>query len=149
MPIALVVFIMLVSGCISAQTGPEINTSAGTLIITDVEFVNSFPPGCTLEPGCEYPLDGYTILVIWTERKDGGNIEEISNMLVEETVPFISEKPGYLYVSGSDGSVTNLARVHTQSDSSDSKFALVFAPPVSAHDFKLFWPGNEAIDIGK
>jgi|GEM_PF-4350887 len=143
-----IVLILLVSGCSSSQPEQELKTSSGTLVITDVEFVDSFPPGCTIEPGCEYPIGDHRILVIWTERKDGGNLEEISDKLMEEVLPYINEKQGNLYVIASDGSQTNLERVHEQYEKSNSRFALVFAPPASANDFRLFWPGNPAISLG-
>jgi hypothetical protein len=146
--IVVVVAALLVGGCISSQPKSELKTSAGTLVITDVEFVDSFPPGCTIEPGCEYPTDYHKILVVWIERKDGGNLEEVSDKLMEEVSPFINGKSDGLYVTASDGSQTNLLRVHEQYEKSNSRFALVFAPPASANDFRLFWPGNPAIDLG-
>ena len=143
---------MLVSGCISAQTGqeiktgPEIKTSAGTLVITGVEFLDSFPPGCTQGPLCNHPKDGYTLLVIWSERKDGGSIEEISDELMGEMMQYLSDSSS-LYVTSNGGSVTGLALVQAPSESIGYRFALVFTLPESAHDLKLFWPGNEVIDL--
>jgi len=134
------------TGPSATQPRPELETSAGTMVIAEVELTDCFPPGCSSGPTCNQAKEGQQILIVWLERPDGGSVEEISDELFGGMISLLGEN-SEAYVTASDGSRAGLAIAHVSDD--DNRFALVFAPPASAHDFQLSWPDNPTIDLGE
>ena len=85
------------------------------------------------------------MLILWLEREDGGDIDEIRDELFGETLPFLTGGADKAYVVARDGTRTGLAIAHVK----DSRFALVFVPPDTSKGFKLIWPNNPEIDLGE
>jgi hypothetical protein len=118
-----------------------IKTPSGSLVIKDVQFTDSFPPGCSTEPlplgGCTQAKEGYQVLIVWLERTDGGDptaiADEIQSRILET------------YVIAGDGFQKN----GFAGGLLPSGLAVAFIVPASAQDFKLFWPDNPAIDLEK
>jgi hypothetical protein len=129
-----------------APAQPQIETSASTLVIAEVELANRFPPGCSFGPTCNQAKEGYQVLIVWLERPDGEDIREISDELFGETLPYLTSD-SKAYVTASDGSKGGLGITHVDDD--NNRFALVFGATDSGRDFTLTWPGNPPIDLGK
>lgn len=114
-----------------------IKTSLGDLKIVKVELSDRFPPGCSNPPklGCEGVQKGYQILLVWLESASGNPkiFDDLFKAYIEA------------YVTADDGSTTKLARTGFV----DQKPFILFTPPDTAHNFKLFWPDNPAIELGK
>lgn len=134
------------TGPSATQPRPELETSAGTMVIAEVALADRFPPGCSSGPTCKRAQEGHQILIVWLERPDGGSIGEVSGKLFGETLSLLNDD-SEAYVTASDGSQAGLAIAHVSDD--DDRFALVFVPPDSAHGFQLTWPDNPTIDLGE
>jgi len=111
---------------------PEITTSAGTLVITKVRLADSVEcPG----PRCVRAKPGYRILIIWMERKNGGDIIALANSISLKSA----------YVGEEDGSQMSAFRSHL--NVSPPWIYLAFAVKDNGRDFKLMLPSNPAIDL--
>ncbi len=134
------------AGSTTSQSRPELETAAGTMVIAEIEMASSFPPGCSTGLDCQRAKSGHQILIVWLEKPDGGSISDIRDALFVEALPLLNDD-SEAYVTGSDGSQAGLAIAHVSDDG--NRFALVFVPPDSAHDFQLTWPDNQTIDLGQ
>jgi len=148
--IVVMIVTIILSACQSeasrtTDSHPKLKMSAATLVIVDVEFSDRFPPSCSSGPTCQKAKKGNKILIVWLEREDGGDINEISEKLFGEVIPFLTGSTDKAYVIDNDGIKTGLAVANV----TGSRYALVFAPPDSAQGFKLIWPNNLEIDLRK
>lgn len=114
---------------------PEINTSAGKLLITKVRFADSVPPGCT-SPSytCIMAEPGYRILIVRMKSGSGENIETLSNGISRE-----------VYVASDNGSQTKWFQ--QQMNISPPWVFLAFAVKDSERNFKMVWPNNPPIAL--
>lgn len=114
---------------------PVISTNAGRLQVDGVQVTDRFPPGCVVNtPFCDTPNPGYEILVVWL-KVVSGSPAAISNELRNADVVVVA----------SDGSRTKPYSGGLLS----GRLFLAFTPRSSAHGFKLLWPGNPPIALGK
>jgi hypothetical protein len=114
-----------------------IETSEGTIEVTKVEIVNSFPLGCdpVANPfSCSVARPGYIILVVWLK-----NVDENTSIDSMELI----NKP--IYVTGSDGSRTKIFAGGIY----NGELFVAFTPPESAHDFVLEWPDAPPVELGQ
>ena len=110
---------------------PEINTSAGTLIITKARFTDRVPPGCTSSSlNCIRSESGYRILLVWMKPKRGNN---------EPTIP------RGVSVIADNG--TQAEWFHQQTNVSPPWVFLAFAVKDTDRNFKLMWPGIPSIAL--
>jgi len=136
--LALIALFLVACGAPPATPTPEIKTSAGALVIKEVQLADRFPSGCDLgSPTCQQVREGYQILIVWLKGADGGDPAAISDEL-RNTFPEV-------YVIAGDGSRTKASMW----GAFQSRLVVGFTPQASAHEFKLFWPGNPATDLGK
>jgi hypothetical protein len=115
-------------------------TPIGNLVISKVEIPDTFPPGCaSSDPFCVRAEAGYEILVVWLAGSPENTIDpsSIASYLIGvfETVS----------VQASNGHTTTAFSAGLQSGGP----FVAFTPPVADSGFKLLWPGNAAIDLGK
>ena len=112
-------------------TRPEINTSAGTLVITKARFTDRVPPDCTSSSStCSTAQRGYRILLVWMKPKGGSN---------EPAVP-----PG-VYVVADNGSQAEW--FHQQTNVSPPWVLLAFVVKDSDRNFKLVMPNNSSANL--
>jgi hypothetical protein len=97
---------------------------------------------------CERAQRGYRFLVVWLsgtgDRGAGGELRRA-------TYVRLHHQAAKAYVRGSDG-VRDAAYVgHTLESTAATRFVmyLAFVPPTTTRNFKLRWPGNRAIALGK
>lgn len=139
--IGLVLTVLFLSACGKTTTPTpsataEIETTLGTLVIEDVQFADRFPPACDPgSPNCQQAQEGYQVLIVWLKRLDGGDPAAIGIEFFKA-----SEEA---YVIAGDSSRTD----RTAGGLLQSRLFLAFTPRASAHDFKLFWPDNPAVDL--
>jgi Ca2+-binding RTX toxin-like protein len=115
-----------------------IKTTVGTLRITDVTLADRFPPGCTLGTAfCDRAPTGRQVLVVWLARTDGGSASDLADKL--------DAASRGAYVLGSDGSRGDRYAEGLLS----GRLLVAFTPPASARGFRLFWPGNPPVPLGK
>ncbi len=142
-----IIAVGLMSGCIGeipTESVGEIKTSKGTLVITDVQLGDRFPPNCSRGPTCNVAKAGHQTLAVLVEAKKGDDLGD----MVGEIFMYVADGFHDAYVIGNDSHKAELAVVAIV-DSDSPCWALVFAPRKSAHDFKLIWPDNEPIDLEK
>ena len=119
--------------------GPEIETAAGVLLIKEVELTDRY--------GIQVANPGYQILIVSLEPKDK---RDTVNTGQEEAVDRSMKD---VYIVGSDGSREvpfsyGWTRVGS-SPEMETELSIAFVPQTSAHDFKLYWPGNPPVDLGR
>lgn len=115
---------------------PEIQTSAGTIVITKARLANGFPPGCNSgSPNCYQARPGYQILILHLKRKYGGEIVTLSKAIPDKE----------LYVVADDGSRAEWFGTNVSIRS--SRMSTAFVVQDSQRNFKLMWPGEAAIDL--
>jgi len=120
---------------------PEIETSLGTLVITEVRSSDRWPPDCDLEgqSRCGQSPEGDQILAVSLQRKHRADPISIS----EAQVAFEEA-----YVVAGDGSRADCFGV-VWSDWPGDMLTVGFGLPASAHDFDLFVPGSPPVDLGR
>jgi hypothetical protein len=125
--------------------GPQLQTAAGMMVISKVELGERFPPSCSPGPTCLTPKSGYQILALYLQRKDGGNIDDVSREFFGEAIPLLEgpKDPGTGYVTLSDGTKSQLAVLQIVG----SRLVLVFSVSANARDFTLTWPNNPPIAL--
>ena len=112
-------------------TRPEINTSAGALVITKARFTDRVPPDCTSSsPTCSTAQPGYRILLVWMKPKGGDN---------EPTIP------RGVYVVADNGAQAEW--FHQQTNVSPPWAFLAFAVQDSDRNFKLVLPDNSSVNL--
>lgn len=112
-------------------TRPEINTSAGALVITKARFTDRVPPDCTSSsPTCSTAQRGYRILLVWMKPKAGDNEPAI---------------PRGVYVVADNGSQAEW--FHQQTNVSPPWVFLAFAVKESDRNFKLVMPNNSSANL--
>jgi hypothetical protein len=121
----------------AAPQGTGISTPAGRLLVSSVQISDHFPPGCAPGPTCQSANQGYVVLIVWLKRADGGN----PGQLAEKIVNFSKGA----YVVASDGDRTDRFAAGLL----ESKLFVGFTPSLLAKGFKLYWPGNRPIALGK
>lgn len=132
-----VIFVALLLAACGAPPA-TIKTPAGTLSVNKVQLTDRFPPGCDPKsPMCQQVQEGYQALIVWLERADKGDPAAISDKL-RSTFPEV-------YVIASDGSQTKASMWGVF----ESRLVVGFTPQASAHGFKLFWPDNPVVELGK
>jgi len=117
-----------------------IATPQGNLVVSKVEITDTFPPGCTTGvPPCDRALPGYEILVVWLERspENTNDFLSISTYLMQVFTSVSVEASNGNKTSGFQGGLVS------------GKLSVAFTPPVTDSGFRLLWPGNAAIDLGK
>ncbi len=124
---------------------PSIQTAAGTLVVTDVQISDKFPPDCSSTPDCLEARDGYQIVIVWLEKPGGGSVGDISDKLFGEAVNYLGEKDSQAYLTSGGGDRCGFASIRIFED----KFGLAFGSPQGVHGFTLTWPGNDPLQIGE
>ncbi len=112
----------------------EIKTPLGTFLVVETQFGDRMPPDCDPKAqfGCWVTAEeGYQFLFVVFKRPDGGEAMDLE------------ESKGVHVVAG-DGSQADVVAAGNIVGPT-----LVFAVPISAHDFKLVWPDNPPIEPGK
>jgi hypothetical protein len=121
-------------------TPGAIATPQGNLVITKVEISNAFPPGCTPgAPPCQTATAGYEILAVWLERSPGNTNDPSSiTTYLMQVFPnvFVEASNGHKTAGFSGGLMSGA-------------LFIAFTPSVADSGFKLLWPGNTAIELGK
>lgn len=115
-----------------------IQTGVGTLDIADVQLADRWPPFCTGSPCITLP-SGQQLVAISLAKPDQ------SNFSIDEAQQVFGESNG-AHVVASDGSDSGPppgagwwgGQVH-----------FGFELSATAHGFKLLWPGNAPVDLGK
>jgi hypothetical protein len=115
-----------------------IQTGVGTLDIANVQLADRWPPFCTGSPCITVP-SGQQLVAISLAKPDQ------SNFSIDEVQQVFGESNG-AHVVASDGSDSGPppgagwwgGQVH-----------FGFQVPATAHGFKLLWPGNAPVDLGK
>jgi hypothetical protein len=146
--IALILMIMLMSGCGTSPSPtpiptftsvplPEIETTMGILVITEVQLSDRAPSGNRAD-------EGYQALIIWLERKDKAEIDSDAGFkLLDQGI----------YAVADNGARTQFGMVGLTETSSSifsgAKMWIAATPKVSERNFKLLWPDNTPIDLGK
>jgi hypothetical protein len=115
--------------------GAVISTPAGRLAVDGVDLTDRFPPGCVqASVSCDVAQSGYRILVIWLKIVSG-NPGAVLNQLTDTKAVVVA----------SDGSRT----APYSGGLLNGRLFLAFTPRSSSHGFKLLWPGNAPIPLGK
>jgi hypothetical protein len=119
------------SATVGTEAPPKLRTKGGAFTIVSVVVSDRLFPGCTQkEFGCQIAEKGYKVLIVYLRgRGDAGKL--------------LNEKG--VYIRGSDGSRTKQFAAGLWS----GKSFVAFTPPLGAHKFRLFWPGNQPISLGK
>lgn len=118
--------------------GLEIQTASGTFVIADVVVGDRYPEGCAEGQGCNVAMAGYEVLVLELAPQGDADVDEV-----------MSEGKG-AYVVSSDGDRTESFLYGWNLGEGDSKQGMVgFTPEASDHDFILYWPGNEPVELGR
>ena len=110
----------------ASGTGKKITTSAGTVVVTKTEIATEDAMGNKASPG-------YEILTVWFQTTDGSTIDGTA---------FYNASKG-VYIMGDDGSKT----ISNMGGMLDLKLMVGFTPPVKAHKFTLYWPGNDPVEL--
>jgi hypothetical protein len=113
---------ILLSGCATAK----VKTSVGNMVITKAEIAINNPTGDVAAPG-------YQILNVWFKSADGSKTDGST---------FYAASNG-AYVISDDGSKTE----RYMGGLVDGKPMVGFTPPLTAHKFTLYWPGNDPIEL--
>jgi len=95
------------------------------------------PPGWSCVSGFSKPPDGHKFLTVWLETADGSNPEDVGNKLFNASAG--------VYVTSADGSRVD----RVGAGMIEGMLFITFTPRTSMSNFKLFWPGNPTIDLGK
>jgi hypothetical protein len=126
---------------ITQPAGPGvIATPQGNLVITKVEITATFPPGCTPSDfTCQSAQPGYEVLTVWLERspENTTDLGSITSYLMQVFTSVSVEASNGNKTTGFQGGLVSGA------------LSVAFTPPVTDSGFKLLWPGNAAIDLGK
>ena len=104
----------------------KISTSLGDILLTKAEIASENPMGEKAQPG-------YQILNVLFKSADGKQLDGMAFYNASKAV----------YVEGDDGSRTNSYMGGLVS----GELMVGFTPPASAHEFTLFWPGNDPIKL--
>lgn len=107
----------------------KIDTKVGTLVIDKVRVTDDFKN--------TEAKTGYKFLVVWLKVKKGTSPSE-------EQIEYI-KKAKNIYIRGNDGKRVN----KNMSGVQGSKLFIAFRPKKTAHKFRLYWPGNDSIYLGK
>lgn len=119
--LVIMVFVFSVSGC--GKQVSDIDTSIGTLTVTEAEIVEALPGSG------ERAMPGYQILLVWFEGDvEGGDLFEASEGV---------------YVTGDDKSQTDRFMAGTF----QGRLCAGFTPPSTAKTFTLSWPDNPPVDL--
>jgi VHL beta domain len=114
---------------------PAITTPAGSLLVDGVQITDRFPPACIPNtPFCDTANPGYEILVVWLKVASGNQAAIVTELRNAKVV-----------LVASDGSQTKPYSVGLLS----GRLFLAFTPRSTSHGFKLIWPGNPPIPLGK
>jgi hypothetical protein len=114
---------------------PEIETSAGRMVVRKVETGDRYPLKCTeTDTSCDVAEPGYKILIVKLKPKDGRNP-------VESKKKPVGFKNAYIQAPGGE-------RTEPFLDGADrSDFFVGFTPLEEERDFKLYWKGNPPVGL--
>ena len=122
-----------------APASDVIETPLGRLVVTEVEFSDDDPPGCTDEPsalvpgGCSRAIEGYHFVTVWLEAVPGTDHGEVGRRLFEATED--------VWLVGEDGVRSGRAGAGIRAD----RLFVLFVPPVSHGSLSLLW--SREIDL--
>jgi hypothetical protein len=121
----------------------ELTTTAGTLLVDQVQLTDRFPPGC--DPGgflsCYRAGPGFKILIVWLTRKGGDQGDSEALTSVTSALGTASD----VYVTASDGSRGS----RTISGFAADRLFLAFAPHDTAGGFVLHFADDPPITLDK
>lgn len=106
-----------------------------TVTVEDVQVVDRYPEDCVSGPGCLEPLSGRKLVVVF---------------VVTEGDPPDAQGGQELHIVGNDGERVPSAAVGFEFDNEGGVGTeyYVFAPAISANDFRLVWPGADPVALG-
>lgn len=117
----------------------EINTPVGTFIVKNVGVPHLL--------GYLEADPGHQILGVTLVPEDAG--QTVSDAAKQEIDSLLDGA----YIVGSDGSrVGTWGRTWIEAGDGSDRVTILwvsFTPPVSSHNFKLFWPGSQPVDLGE
>jgi uncharacterized protein (TIGR03437 family) len=123
-----------VLACVTAfAQAPTITTSLGRMAITQAVFGTNWPPDCKASDG--FCWTGRTLLVTLA-MQDGGEIN----------LDGFTAASAEAYVLADDG--TKSMRLGWSASVPSITVDLGFAAGPTAKNFRLFWPGNDPVDLG-
>ena len=127
----------------SGMSEIELTTTAGTLLVDQVQLTDRFPPGC--DPGgflsCYRAGPGFKILIVWLTRKGGDQGDSEALTSVTSALGTASD----VYVTASDGSRGS----RTISGFAADRLFLAFAPHDAASGFVLHFADDPPITLDK
>lgn len=134
-----VAVLALIFALTRGDDGLEIQTASGTFVIADVVVGDRYPEGCAEGQGCNVAMAGYEVLVLELAPQGDADVDKV-----------MSEGKG-AYVVSSDGDRTeSFLYGSVLGEGGDSRRGIVgFTPEASDHDFILYWPGNEPVELGR
>lgn len=115
-----------------------IQTGLGLLHISDVQFTDRWPPSCS-GVNCIILGPANELVAISLAKPDG------SSFSIPEDLQVLGESSTAHLISadGSDSGPPPGAGLWS------GQVHVAFEVPVGAHGFKLYWPGNPPVDLGK
>jgi hypothetical protein len=118
---------------------PRIKIEAGELAVLNAQESDRFPIGCTdsSPDGCYKAEDGSKLLIVWLKSVDPAKAQEVGL--------FVGRHYKNVFLLSEGGSKTEA----TLGGLIDRKIFVGFTPPKADHGFKLSWPGNPDIALGK
>ena len=116
-----------------AAAAAEIETSKGVLRVTKVSQPDEYPPNCRAgDRACGKPRPGLRFLLVSFEPV--GGFGRVPNAEIRKA-----------YVQDSGGKRTETFEFNY--DDRKSRATMAFAPAARATGFKLYWPGNDPVDL--
>ena len=118
-----------------AKSAAEIETSKGLMRVTEVSQPDKYPVNCGAGgPRCQEPRPGLRFLVVSFEPVGGFGVIPRAEVLDA-------------YVQGNDGKRTDTLEFAVDTTGAKSEITMAFAPPATASDFELYWPGNDPVAL--
>jgi hypothetical protein len=136
--------VLLLVACGSQGPKAELETAGGTMVVTQVQLADRFPPDCKEDStSCDKAQEGQRYLIVWMGWSDvkgpGLSADEMGKLST-----FVGES-GDAYVTAGDGSRIELGGNGMQL----GRPFILFRVPKAARDFTLYWPDNPPVDLGK
>jgi len=121
------------SGAIAQNA--RISTPQGTLLVSDVEHLEAFPPNCSVGAGCYKATAGNQLIAVWLTPDDDADKSALTSHVsdVFGDVSLLSDSGNQ--TSGTGGGLIS------------GRLFVLFAPPASERSWLLSWPGNAAIAL--
>ena len=123
----------------ASDARPILKTAAGDFEIASAHLVDEIKG--------EKPGPGEKILVLLLTQPGGAQLDPATFSLEAFDRAQHDTSKGEVHLEGEDGSYSLGTMAGWVGEKYD-QFVIGFRVPVAAQTFRLFWPGNEAIDIG-